>query len=120
MRPDQVDQVIDWVGLTRPPSDSYFKPLVTVDTLSKIREEGYAAIGWGRHNLTPGKTSSVAVPIYRDGQFEAALTVIYFASSMKQEEAVDRYLADLQATAASISAETEFAECSEDEHEFAN
>jgi IclR family mhp operon transcriptional activator len=106
MRPEQLDQVMDWVALTGSAVEPDLTAHVSVDTLNKIRAEGYAAIGWGRHNHTPGKTSSLAVPIFRDGQFEAALTMIYFASAMKQGEAVERHLADLKATASLISAET--------------
>ncbi|WP_260928519.1 hypothetical protein [Novosphingobium sp. 9] len=63
----------------------------------------------GQHNLTPGKTSSLAVPIMCRGRFVAALTMIYFSSAMKQPEAVARHLEDLKATAAAISRDLEIA-----------
>lgn len=105
MSPEELDRVMNWVSLVGAPSEQEQTAYVSVNTLNKIRDEGYAAIGWGQHNLTPGKTSSIAVPIFRDGKFEAALTLIYFAAAMKQGDAVDRYLMDLKATAEAISSE---------------
>jgi IclR family transcriptional regulator, mhp operon transcriptional activator len=105
MSGEELDRVMNWVSLVGAPAEQEQTAYVSVNTLNKIREEGYAAIGWGQHNLTPGKTSSIAVPIFRDGKFEAALTLIYFAAAMKQGDAVDRYLADLKFTAEAISAE---------------
>lgn len=105
MSGEELDRVMNWVSLVGAPAEQEQTAYVSVNTLNKIREEGYAAIGWGQHNLTPGKTSSIAVPIFRDGKFEAALTLIYFAAAMKQGDAVDRYLADLKSTAEAISAE---------------
>ncbi|MFS0850323.1 helix-turn-helix domain-containing protein [Novosphingobium panipatense] len=112
MTAEQLDKVMDWVSLVGSPGEQEQTAYVSVNTLNKIRDEGYAAIGWGQHNLTPGKTSSLAVPIFRDGKFEAALTMIYFAAAMKQGEAVERHLPDLKATAAAITEEinrTDFA-----------
>lgn len=76
----------------------------TVDTFQKIRDEGFAAQGWGQHNLTPGKTSSLAVPIFHEGRFEAALTLIYFATAMKQHQAIERCLDTMKEHAALIEA----------------
>ena len=79
--------------------------LDSVEQLDAIREQGYAALGWNRHNLTPGKTSSIAVPIFKDGHFVAALTLIYFAAAMRQGHAIERYLALMVGKAEAISAE---------------
>lgn len=103
MRPEELDNVMNWVSLSGAQEEPGVTVHVSVNTLNKIHSEGYAAIGWGQHNLTPGKTSSIAVPIFRGGRFEAALTLIYFAAAMKQEDAVARYVDDLKATAQRIS-----------------
>ena len=80
------------------------RPLFDFDnTLQRIRTDGYAAQDWGQHNLTPGKTSTIAVPIFRNGHFHAALTMIYFAAAMKQSQAVLEHLGALQKTAAEIT-----------------
>jgi IclR family mhp operon transcriptional activator len=105
MRPEELDNVMKWVELSGVQKEPGAAVHVSVNTLNKIRDEGYAAIGWGQYNHTPGKTSSIAVPIFRGDRFEAALTLIYFAAAMKQEHAVARYVDDLKATAAQIGAE---------------
>jgi IclR family mhp operon transcriptional activator len=110
MNGEELDRVMNWVSLVGAPEEQDQTAYVSVNTLNKIRDEGYAAIGWGQHNHTPGKTSSIAVPIFRDGKFEAALTLIYFAAAMKQGEAVERYLPDIKATAEAISAELSMAD----------
>ena len=71
--------------------------------VERIRTDGYAIQGRNHHNLTPGKTSSIAVPIFRNGQFEAAMTLAFFVSAMKLSTALERYLGDLKDTAAAIS-----------------
>ena len=117
MTQEELDNVMNWVSLVGEPQDKELTAYVSVNTLDRIREEGYAAIGWGRHNLTPGKTSSIAVPIFKNGRFEAALTLIYFSAAMKQGEAVERYLADLKKIAGEITSELSFAGFDDGERE---
>lgn len=106
MTPEELANVMRWISIAGEDS-----PVVqlhnTVDTFQKIRDEGFAAQGWGQHNLTPGKTSSIAVPIFRNGHFEAAMTMIYFAAAMKQHQAIERYLTTLRDHAAMIEAKLE-------------
>lgn len=71
----------------------------------EIREQGYAARGRNRFTVNPGKTSSIAAPIMKDGRICGALTLVYFSTAMKLREAVDRYAADLVQTAHQISLE---------------
>jgi IclR family mhp operon transcriptional activator len=71
----------------------------------EIRELGYAARGRNRFTVNPGKTSSIAAPIMKDGRVCGALTLVYFSSAMKLREAVDRYADDIVLTARKISAE---------------
>jgi IclR family transcriptional regulator, mhp operon transcriptional activator len=70
--------------------------------VERIRANGYAVQGRNHFNLTPGKTSSIAVPIFRNERFEAAMTMVFFIAAMKLSDALDLYLADMQATAAAI------------------
>ncbi|MDZ4372174.1 MAG: IclR family transcriptional regulator C-terminal domain-containing protein [Phenylobacterium sp.] len=70
-----------------------------------IRAEGYAARGRNLFTNTPGRTSSIAAPIFRDGRVCAALTMVYFAGAMTMREAADRYAPGLCAAAARISDE---------------
>lgn len=71
--------------------------------VDRIRSDGYAVQGRNHFNLTPGKTSSIAVPIFKNGQFEAAMTLVFFVAAMKLTQALEQYLDDLKATAAAIS-----------------
>lgn len=68
-----------------------------------IRADGYAVQGRNHFNLTPGKTTSIAVPIFENGQFTAAMTMVFFVAAMKLSNALELYLDDLKATAAAIS-----------------
>lgn len=71
--------------------------------VERIRADGYAVQGRNYYNLTPGKTSSIAVPIFRNGQYEGAMTLAFFVAAMKLSAALELYLDDLKATAAAIS-----------------
>lgn len=82
--------------------------LVTAETsldVDRIRKDGYAVQGRNHFNLTPGKTSSISVPIFKDGKFEAAMTLAFFVAAMSLEAALSNYLDDMKATAAAISFE---------------
>jgi len=71
--------------------------------VERVRADGYAVQGRNHFNLTPGKTSSIAVPIFKHGKFEAAMTMVFFVAAMKLSNALEQYLEDLKATAAAIS-----------------
>ena len=73
--------------------------------VERIRTQGYAVQGRNHYNLTPGKTSSIAVPIFLNGKFEAAMTLVFFVNAMKLDAALEAYLPDLKAAAAAISFE---------------
>lgn len=71
--------------------------------VKKIRRLGYAVQGRNHFNRTPGKTSSIAVPIFLNERFEAAMTMVLFVSAMRLDGAIEQYLGDLKDTAARIS-----------------
>lgn len=73
--------------------------------VERIKEEGYAVQGRNHFNLTPGKTSSIAVPIFKNGQYEAAMTMVFFVAAMALDTALARYLPEIKGTAAAISHE---------------
>ena len=70
----------------------------------EIRELGYAVHGRNKNTATPGKTSSIAVPVMQDGRVVAALAVSFFASALSIQGAVDQHLIALQKAARDISA----------------
>jgi IclR family transcriptional regulator, mhp operon transcriptional activator len=75
--------------------------------LKQIRAQGYATFARNRYTDTPGKTSSIAVPIFKGDQVTGAIALIFFAVAMSMEKAITQFVEPLQATAAAISAELE-------------
>ena len=73
--------------------------------LGNIRQAGFAQQARNLYNNEPGKTASLAVPVFdQAGNLLGAMALIYFASALKPLEASDKFLADMQATAAAIAA----------------
>jgi IclR family mhp operon transcriptional activator len=68
-----------------------------------IRDNGYALRRYNQFTNTPGRTSSIAVPIFVDGHICATLTLIFFSVAMEQNLAISRYVPDLKAAANAIS-----------------
>lgn len=100
---DERAMILQWMRVSQ---DIDFNYLATAEAsldVERIRRQGYAVQGRNHFNLTPGKTSSIAVPIFLNGTFEAAMTMVFFVSAMKLDMALERYLDDLKATAAAIS-----------------
>jgi IclR family mhp operon transcriptional activator len=74
-------------------------------TLATIRAQGYATRSFNRFTRNPGKTSSIAAAIF-DGEHPAgAISLAFFASAMKMEDAIGRFAEQIKTCAASISAE---------------
>ncbi|MDZ5649456.1 helix-turn-helix domain-containing protein [Nitrospirillum sp. BR 11828] len=96
--------LLAWMEAAGAVAPAYLRAAATLVDVTRIRRQGYAVQDLNHHNLTPGKTSSIAVPIFLGDQFKAAMTLIFFASSMDMGAALDRYLGDLRATAQAIGA----------------
>lgn len=82
------------------------------DFVQRTRADGYATYARNAHTANPGKTSSVAVPIF-DAQGEgvkACLVITFFSSAIKMQEAVDRFVPQLQQCSAAISQTLQTAE----------
>ena len=73
--------------------------------LREVRGLGYATQSRNAYTANPGKTSSIAVPLFRGGEVAGAVVVIFFAVAMPMEKAAAQFLAPLKATAEAISAE---------------
>lgn len=86
-------------GATDPQTLTLFESEVV---LNEIRRDGYATKGRNFHNATPGRTASIAVPIFDQDELVGALTMVFFASAMKMSEAVERYVPDMKAAAERI------------------
>ena len=71
-----------------------------------IRRDGYAARGFNQFTNNPGKTSSIAVSILdSEGKALGALTLAFFASATRMNDAIAKFVEPLTATAAAIRAE---------------
>lgn len=70
--------------------------------LAQIREDGYATHARNLHSDTPGKTSSIAVPLVSGDRLLGCLTIIFFAAAMSMQDAVARYLHQLTRCADAI------------------
>ena len=73
--------------------------------VQSIRDNGYATCHRNPHTPSPGKTSSIAVPIFECGRVVGTLTFVFFASAMSLAQAVERYVGELKAAAAALSLE---------------
>ncbi|MCS6987573.1 MAG: helix-turn-helix domain-containing protein [Sphingomonadaceae bacterium] len=71
--------------------------------LERIRAQGHATQARNVYTAHPGKTSSLAVPVFRDDRVVGALALIFFASAMRMREAEERFAPALKATAHDIT-----------------
>jgi IclR family mhp operon transcriptional activator len=102
--PDEERQMIlQWMRVSQDIDLQYLAAAEASLDVERIRERGYAVQGRNYFNRTPGKTTSIAVPIFHNGKFEAAMTMVFFVTAMKLDAALDKYLDDLTSTAAAIS-----------------
>lgn len=72
--------------------------------LQNIRENGYATWERNPHAQVPGKTSSIAVPLFEHGEVVGSLALVFFTSAIPMAEAVRRYADDLKEAAQATSA----------------
>ena len=81
--------------------DNYFE---------KVRAAGYATMARSQHNQNPGKTSSIAVPILYRGAVLGCLTLIFFATSMTMQEAIERFVEPMKKLGTDIAAKVQEAD----------
>lgn len=96
---DERDQILKWMRADQDIDPDYLAAAELALNAEGIRSRGYAVQGRNYYNHTPGKTSSIAVPIFMQGRFEAAMTLVFFASALKLESAVESYLPSMIETA---------------------
>lgn len=71
--------------------------------LDALRTQGYAAQPRNVYTANPGRTSSIAVPVMARGRIHGTVALVFFASALKVEEAVERFLPQLQEAAEKIA-----------------
>lgn len=89
---DQRDEIINQIKQSSIDEDY----LREVDSLSdqhfdNIVEDGYSSSIRNPHTKTPGKTSSIAVPLYYENTLIAALTLVFFSSALRVSDAFEKF-----------------------------
>lgn len=75
------------------------------ELVDDIRLLGMATSSNNRFGSHPGKTSSIAVPLFRADNVCGTLTMVYFSNAMKPAAAIERFGTMLKDTANDIGAE---------------
>ncbi|MGD1953987.1 MAG: helix-turn-helix domain-containing protein [Sphingomonadales bacterium] len=70
--------------------------------LDGVREAGFATQPRNVYTANPGRTSSIAVPIFADGKIHGTLALVFFASALSVDEAAEKFLSRLQEGADAI------------------
>lgn len=73
--------------------------------IEQLRSQGYATRSFNRFTRNPGKTSSLAAAIFEGERPVGAVSLAFFASAMKMEDAIERFSQLIRTCAAAISAE---------------
>jgi IclR family transcriptional regulator, mhp operon transcriptional activator len=82
------------------------KLLMSSDTLfQEIRRNGYATQARNAYTANPGKTSSIAVPLFKDGKISGALVLVFFSVAMSMKTAIEQFAEPLKAAGEAISAD---------------
>lgn len=81
---------------------SMIRAFITGDDAKQIREQGYAAVARTDYSANPGKTSSIAVPLFQQEELLGTLTMVFFASAMQLNDAIERFVEPMQKTSAQI------------------
>ena len=87
------------------PENAYNETLHSFESgqlTAKIKRDGYARKGQNKLTKNPGKTSSIAVPIFENGTICAALALAYFSSTMTTYGAARKYLSEMRRTVDAI------------------
>lgn len=71
--------------------------------LKTVRQSGYAARSFNRFTRNPGRTSSIAVPILKDGTVHGALGMAFFSATIEISDAVKDLLPELRHCAEEIT-----------------
>ncbi|MFN3592463.1 MAG: IclR family transcriptional regulator C-terminal domain-containing protein, partial [Thermaurantiacus sp.] len=105
-QPDELAMVIAGLGAGDGPAERMGRLLLADDALlRRIRAQGYATQARNSWTATPGKTSSIAAPLFRRGRVAGALSLIFFAAAMPMREAEARYAEPLMEAARRLSSD---------------
>lgn len=74
-------------------------------TLEAIRERGYATSSFNRFTRNPGKTSSIAAAVRDGGHPIGAISLAFFSSAIRMEDAIEQFAQQISDCAVRISTE---------------
>ncbi|WP_448584947.1 IclR family transcriptional regulator domain-containing protein [Thermaurantiacus sp.] len=104
--PDDLETVKAGLAHGDGPAERMARLLLAGDNfLQRIRARGYATQARNAYTATPGKTSSLAAPLFRRGKVAGAMSLIFFSAAMSMREAEARYAAALLDAANRLSTE---------------
>ncbi len=89
---DEREHIIEQIKRTSLDEDS----MILTDNLQGnkfeiILEDGYASFVRNPYTKDPGKTSSIAVPIYRGESLIGAMTLVFFSTALRVSDAFEEY-----------------------------
>jgi IclR family mhp operon transcriptional activator len=103
--PEELAMVMAGLGQGDRPAERMGRLLLADGSLlGRIRAQGYATQARNPYTATPGKTSSIAAPVFRGERVAGAISLIFFAAAMPMREAEARYAPPLLGAAQRISA----------------
>ena len=103
---DERDALLQSLKLLRSTTAAHIITLLEKEGLAEeIRTQAYATRGNNRFTANPGKTSSIAVPIFGNCHVAGTLTLAFFSSSIKMDDAVRQFVEPLKAATRAIEAE---------------
>jgi IclR family mhp operon transcriptional activator len=71
--------------------------------IRKIQENGFAAVSKTYYSANPGKTSSLAVPLFQGDELVGSLAMVFFTSAMPLSKAIADFFGPLGDVAAQIN-----------------
>lgn len=75
---------------------------LTGNTAESIRSQSYAAVARTPYSLNPGKTSSLAVPLFHSEELLGSLAMVFFANAVSISNATSMFLEAMKETASEI------------------
>lgn len=102
--PDERAHIIDQIKRTSlDESSAILTDHLQDNQFEIILEDGYASFIRNPHTKDPGKTSSIAVPLYRGDILIGAMTLVFFSTSLRVADAFEKYKRLIFATQADIN-----------------
>ena len=90
--PDERANIIEQIKRTSLNEESQvFASNLRDNIFDIILEDKYASFIRNPHTKNPGKTSSIAVPLFKEDILIGAMTLVFFSSSLRVADAFDKY-----------------------------